>query len=962
MNIETLLLFLGESLAKSIAILLAATALVRLWRGSTAAQRHLVWLAAIVAVLLLPTMRLVTPRWTVPLERPTPVRVSIEPPPIEQRTESLAPEQPLNLAAPKAVAPAWKIPNWRTLALGAWLGGAALLLTYRLLGNWRLGRIERASIPLDDVRIEGLAHGALGDLGITRGVKIRVSKECRVPMTWGSLRPVLLLPVESRQWTDVQLLAALRHEAGHISRWDYPARWLAHLACALYWPNPLMWRAVRSLRVAQEQATDDLVLRAGTKPEEYASQLFEAARLVAVRGLFARHAVAMASPSTLEDRVLAIVDPRRDRRPLSLRALVGGILAVVLTLGLATAAQLAAQEKAAPATNEADAPQGPQITIEAKFVEITGWETWADEGGQWLTDILTDGKGERIKSTRPTVPAEIASLPHLAGLLTPEQYSTVLRALSQKKGVDLMSAPRVTTRSGQRAVIEIAREFKFPTDWEKQEKAPSSEIPTSVELEKGGQKWAPKAFETRKVGVILEVQPVTAGGTIDLQVTPTVTEFTGFIDLDGDRKFPADMQETAKLLENLDAPLPAVPPGHRAQPIFSERKLTTSVTVFPGQTIILGQTGKAPENDKAPSKRLRRMLLVFVTSEVVKENASTTGAPPTMPVTAGNVLHDPKTGVMKYTGDVKIETAEATIRTKEAEIQPKKTAPAESPAMTKARKIILPRVEFREATVPEALEFLQREARELDEERQGAHLDLRDPAKATARITLSLTEVPLSEVLNYVANLANLKMADEGGSFIFTPMPLAAGSTPPAPKAEPKTAPASGPAYDKASRIIIPKIELRDATVNEAVHFLNRKAAEIGEGLPGINVVLKPKPGAESRISLSLTNVPLTDVLRYIAELAGLEMKAEPQALVLQPSDAAGLVTKAWRVSAEILRRVAGTDESTAAVKAALIHRKVAFPEGSSLAWLPDSERLVARNTQANLQRIDELIEKAIGQ
>src|SRR3989440_8274250 len=54
----------------------------------------------------------------------------------------------------------------------------------------------------------------------------------------------------------------------------------------------------------------------------------------------------------------------------------------------------------------------------------------------------------------------------LSGVFTDPQFQAVIRALNQKKGVDLLSAPRVTTKSGQRAVIEIVREFRYPTQFE----------------------------------------------------------------------------------------------------------------------------------------------------------------------------------------------------------------------------------------------------------------------------------------------------------------------------------------------------------------------------------------------------------------------------------------------------------------------------------------------------------------
>src|SRR5205807_5737201 len=54
----------------------------------------------------------------------------------------------------------------------------------------------------------------------------------------------------------------------------------------------------------------------------------------------------------------------------------------------------------------------------------------------------------------------------IGSVLTDPTFQVVLRAINQKKGVDLLSAPRVTTKSGQRAVIEIIREFRYPTEFD----------------------------------------------------------------------------------------------------------------------------------------------------------------------------------------------------------------------------------------------------------------------------------------------------------------------------------------------------------------------------------------------------------------------------------------------------------------------------------------------------------------
>ncbi len=64
----------------------------------------------------------------------------------------------------------------------------------------------------------------------------------------------------------------------------------------------------------------------------------------------------------------------------------------------------------------------------------------------------------------------------LAGVFTNPQWQVVIRALSQKKGVDLMSAPKVTTKSGRKAIVRVAREFPYPTEFNAPEPPPPSTV------------------------------------------------------------------------------------------------------------------------------------------------------------------------------------------------------------------------------------------------------------------------------------------------------------------------------------------------------------------------------------------------------------------------------------------------------------------------------------------------------
>src|SRR5260370_805419 len=120
----------------------------------------------------------------------------------------------------------------------------------------------------------------------------------------------------------------------------------------------------------------------------------------------------------------------------------------------------------------------------------------------------------------------------LAGVFTDPQFQVVIRALNQKKGIDLLSAPKVTTKSGQRAIIEIVREFRYPTTFT------APQVPSVASTVVGGSNppvvvtpTTPQTFETRNTGVTLEVEPVVRadGAPSALNLVPQVVEFEGFI-------------------------------------------------------------------------------------------------------------------------------------------------------------------------------------------------------------------------------------------------------------------------------------------------------------------------------------------------------------------------------------------------------------------------------------------------
>ena len=176
----------------------------------------------------------------------------------------------------------------------------------------------------------------------------------------------------------------------------------------------------------------------------------------------------------------------------------------------------------------------------------------------------------------------------VAGVFTNPQFQVVIRALNQKKGIDLLSAPKVTTKSGQRAIIEVIRELRYPRTYT-QPQVPSIGTTTAVAnavVPVVVTPTTPQDWETRNTGVTLEVEPVVGGDntTIDINLVPQVVEFEGFINY-GSPINAVGVNTVAGI--QVSQPV-LLTPNIINQPVFSTRKVTTSVSVLDGQTVVLG--------------------------------------------------------------------------------------------------------------------------------------------------------------------------------------------------------------------------------------------------------------------------------------------------------------------------------------------------------------------------------------
>lgn len=361
-------------------------------RGRSAAERHAAWLLALAAIWLLPIFACALPGWSLPAPRNSA--------PAFSRTAfgELRPFLKLERPDPnrakfsKEIRPGLNLP-W--LAFSVWLAGVAAVMSYFLHGAWRVARLVRVCRPVDDLALAKTLRKVAGEYGFSHPVKLVESSSISSPAVWGFLRPVVLLPAQREGWTPATNRMVLLHELAHLRRWDNWTQLFAQFTSAIWWFNPLVWHAVRGMRLEREQACDDLVLSGGIKASAYADLLLALSRDRAGCWTRALGLAAMAQPSLIQTRLLAILSPKKNRSALYGRyGLMVATLAGLASLGLASA-EIGDQPKAAPSPISSPAAE-PTLSIQSDsdFQKVIESAAQGDRPSQAELDRIYSGGKE----------------------------------------------------------------------------------------------------------------------------------------------------------------------------------------------------------------------------------------------------------------------------------------------------------------------------------------------------------------------------------------------------------------------------------------------------------------------------------------------------------------------------------------------------------------------------------------
>lgn len=334
-------------LAKVTLILLGAgLATIALRRGS-AGVRHLVWSAAIAGSMALPVFGLLSPwRWEIGVLSPAPAPGSTVPAVSRQLdlsaanavirsdvggTSALEPA----VSEPASAAKTWfrgVFGQWslEQKLLTLWLAGAGLIALRLMFGSFLVVRVVRRAVPLTAPEWQRPLIDVADRLALPRLPGLYLSDRHPMPFACGIITPAIVLPAEAREWPAARRHAVLCHELAHLHRRDLVLNLIAQCALAVFWFHPLMWFAVRRIRIESERACDDLVLGTGTRASEYADHLLQILRAVP-RFPVPAAVLPFAERGEFEGRVLAILEASARRDPASRRGAVT-VTALVLLL------------------------------------------------------------------------------------------------------------------------------------------------------------------------------------------------------------------------------------------------------------------------------------------------------------------------------------------------------------------------------------------------------------------------------------------------------------------------------------------------------------------------------------------------------------------------------------------------------------------------------------------------------
>jgi len=810
--------------------------------------RYALWLPVLI-VLLMPA--LVESRWSAE----SLLVVAAEP------TQQVLPEVPV-VFAPTGPAPV-PAPPEPMIQLGwqhVWLIGALGLVITGLTSFMLTLRRFRKHARVADAELLAEVAALAEEIGLRRVPRVCLSSAISSPAVAGLFRPILLLPAGFREaFTAREARLVLKHELMHLKRGDLLMNALLCVLMALHWFNPLLWLAFYKARIDREAACDQDVLRHDSSAERvtYGHALLKAESAFCPRGWSLGFVGIFDRGAGMRARIRAIAEARHT--PGSTAVITLGIMLVMIFLGT-TRAQVAGEKQA----------KEEFVSLEIMIADLSG------KAGDFSEPIQ-----KMLAST------------HYSQVLSAADEKELRRQVIRSRDSKIISYPRVLTRLGQEASIRSVVNQPVPDE---KQKSGISNLP---------------------IGLSFNLLPSRSGDKMRLKYDLTDSRMIG------EEQTPKGPMPIVKSYRNESSV--ELEEGHTlALWNQEERRLyTVRQALVSGSEKLAANSPTPTDVAEAKAIELRRAnpkqydFNKAILGDVIRYLASDAGIrfvslPDDQPVSRKAITFSLRSSPFEVLETIcrahglalhldqdvwhiwLASEKEAGVPLNKPELGSEFTIgqsafrPGDSIRITQLQRggdFMTVTADYELASADEARISLFITSKDKGRTRI-VPSQTRDIVKGKGSVVLNLPDMP--EGMPHVSFYSIADGKAFGGIYFGTREEAQAskmmrlGYLQSAKSGAPAQ---QSPLHSKLQSIILPQVQFSGATLEEAVEFFRVKSRALDASEPevskrGVNFILQDGSATEANISMDLKDVPLINVVKYTADLAGMEYRIEENVVV----------------------------------------------------------------------------------
>ncbi|MFO6497125.1 MULTISPECIES: BlaR1 family beta-lactam sensor/signal transducer [Bacillus] len=142
-----------------------------------------------------------------------------------------------------------------------WILGIALMLMTAVYSNLRIGKLKKSLQIVKNKELLTLFDTCKEEIACRRKVILGYSPLIKSPITFGVIRPYIILPKDISMFSADEMKCVLLHELYHCKRKDMLINYFLCLSTIVYWFNPLVWYLSREIKTEMEISCDFAVLK-----------------------------------------------------------------------------------------------------------------------------------------------------------------------------------------------------------------------------------------------------------------------------------------------------------------------------------------------------------------------------------------------------------------------------------------------------------------------------------------------------------------------------------------------------------------------------------------------------------------------------------------------------------------------------------------------------------------------------